>query len=97
MSENNEQPEQEKQQNEQQKQEKREKVESCEHKSERRTAAFISRRLDGVQDQLFDLMADMRTFEHYSEIEDVGWCLMLMQRLKRKYRGFADDGVWPEK
>jgi hypothetical protein len=91
MSENDEKPEQEKQQQ----QEKQEKVESCEHKSERRTAAFITRRLDGVQDQLFDLMADMRTFEHYSEIEDVGWCLMLMQRLKHKYRSFAEDGVWP--
>jgi hypothetical protein len=90
MSENNENHEQEKP-------EKQEKVESCEHKSERRTAAFLCRHLDDLQDRLFDLMADMRTFEHYSEIEDVGFCLMLMQRLKRKYRSFADNGVWPEK
>ena len=69
---------------------------SCEHKSDRRTAEFVARQLGDVQDQLCDLINDMRTFEHYSEIEDAGWCLMLMQRLKRKYRKFAEDGVWPD-
>jgi hypothetical protein len=83
--------------NENEKPEQEEKPQSCEHKSERRTAAFLTRRLDQIQDHLFDLMADMRTFEHYSEIEDAGWCLMLMQRLKRKYRKFAEDGEWPER
>jgi hypothetical protein len=68
----------------------------CEHKSERRTAEFLVSQLSEVQDQLCDLINDMRTFEHYSEIEDAGWCLMLMQRLKKKYRKFAEDGVWPE-
>jgi hypothetical protein len=68
----------------------------CEHKSDRRTADFIAARLADVQDQLCDLIAEMRTFEHYSEIEDTGWCLDLLQRLKRKYRKFADDGVWPD-
>jgi hypothetical protein len=69
---------------------------SCEHKSDRRTAEFLTRQLGELQDQLCDLINDLRTFEHYSEIEDVGWCLMLMQRLKRKYRKFAEEGVWPE-
>jgi len=68
----------------------------CEHKSDRRTAEFLARELGGLQDQLCDLIGDMRTFEHYSEIEDAGWCLMMMQKLKRKYRKFADDGVWSE-
>ena len=71
-------------------------LKSCEHRSEKRTADFLARQLGEVQEQLCDLIADMRTFEHYSEIEDAGWCLRLMQRLKRKYRKFADDGVWPE-
>ena len=71
-------------------------LKSCEHKSDQRTAAFIARELGEVQESLCDLIADMRTFEHYSEIEDAGWCLMLMQRIKRKYRKFAEDGVWPE-
>jgi hypothetical protein len=81
--------------------EKREKkhrkwLKGCEQRSDRRTAEFLARQLGDVQEQLCDLINDMRTFEHYSEIEDAGWCLMLMQRLKRKYRKFAEDGVWPE-
>jgi hypothetical protein len=68
----------------------------CEHKSDQRTAEFLVSQLSEVQEQLCDLINDMRTFEHYSEIEDAGWCLMLMQRLKKKYRKFAEDGVWPE-
>ena len=79
-----------------QKQQQKKRLEGCEHKSDRRTAEFLVGQLSDVQDRLFDLMHDMRTFEHYSEIEDAGWCLMLMQRLKRKYRKFAEDGVWPE-
>ena len=71
-------------------------LKSCEHRSDQRTAEFLARQLGEVQEQLYDLMSDMRTFEHYSEIEDAGWCLMTMQKLKRKYRNFAEDGVWPE-
>jgi hypothetical protein len=71
-------------------------IKSCEHSSDRRTAAYLTQQLGELQDQMCDLINDLRTFEHYSEIEDLGWCLMLMQRLKRKYRKFADDGVWPE-
>ena len=69
---------------------------SCEHKSDRRTAEFLAARLDDVQDQLCDLIADMRTFEHYSEIEDAAWCLRLMQKLKRMYDKFAESGTWPD-
>ena len=69
---------------------------TCEQQSDRRTADFLARQIGELQEHLYDLIADMRTFEHYSEIEDIGWSLMLMQKLKRKYRKFADDGVWPE-
>ena len=71
-------------------------LESCERKSERRTADFVARKLADAQEQICDLIADLRTFEHYSEIEDAGWCLRIMQQLKQKYRKFADDGIWPE-
>ncbi len=69
---------------------------SCEHKSDKRTAEFVVRRLDEVQEQIGDLIPDLRTFEHYSEIEDAGWCLMLLQRLKKKYREFVENGVWAD-
>jgi hypothetical protein len=35
----------------------------------------------------------IKSCEH---VEDAGWCLMLLQSLKRKYRKFAEDGVWPD-
>ena len=68
----------------------------CEHKSDRRTAEFLARRLGDVQDELCDLIADMRTFEHYTAITHAGWCLITIQRLKRRYRDYADGGAWPE-
>lgn len=69
---------------------------SCEHKSDRRTAQFIARQLGEVQEQLCDLLADLRTFEHYSEIENASWCLRLLQGMKTRYHNFADNGVWEE-
>jgi hypothetical protein len=49
-----------------------------------------------VQDQLTDLIPELRIFEHYSEIEDIGTSLFLLQRLKRKYRRFIERGVWED-
>ena len=66
----------------------------CEHQSDRRTAEFVLRRLTEIQDELCDLIPDLRTFEQYSEIEDLTWCTFMLQRLKRKYRKFLDHGVW---
>ena len=81
----------------QKKKRKRQKwIRSCEHRSDKRTAEFVVRRLEELQEQLSDLIPELRTFEHYSEIEDIGWCLMLLQRLKKKYRKFAENGVWED-
>ena len=68
----------------------------CEHESDRRTAQFLARQIGLVQDRFFDLVNDMRTFEHYSQIEDAGWCLKVMQKMKLKYRKFAETGQWEE-
>ena len=69
---------------------------STEHKSDRRTAEFVVRKIGDVQEHLSDLIPDLRTFEHYSEIEDLGWCLMLLQRLKKKYRKYVEHGTWED-
>jgi len=66
----------------------------CEHRSDKRTAEFLAGRLADLQEQLCDLIPDMRVFEHYGEIEDCGWCLRVLQRQKEKYRSFAENGVW---
>ena len=67
-----------------------------EQESDKRTAAFVANRLEEVQETLSDLMADMRTFEHYFDMEWAVFCLRMLQRIKRKYRSFADNGVWPD-
>ena len=68
---------------------------SCEHKSDKRTAEFVVRRLDELQEQICDLIPDLRIFEHYSEIEDVGWCLMLLQRLKKSIASSSKTAYGP--
>jgi hypothetical protein len=70
--------------------------ESGEDKSDKRTAEFVVRRIGEAQERLADLIAEMRTFEHYSEIEDLGFCLRILQRLKKQYRDFAERGVWED-
>jgi hypothetical protein len=69
---------------------------SCEHRSDQRTADFLVRRIAEIQDELADLIADIRTFEHYSEMEDVGWALRVLQRLRKKYEEFSGTGAWED-
>jgi hypothetical protein len=75
---------------------RKEELKSCEHRSDKRTAEFVVRRLGGIQEELSDLIPDLRTFEHYDEIENLSWSLRLLQRIKDKYQGFADRGVWED-
>ena len=67
-----------------------------EHQSDQRTARFVVNQVTDVQDQLCDLVAELRLFEHFSEIEDIGTSLFVLQRLKRKYRKFIERGVWED-
>jgi hypothetical protein len=75
---------------------RRRRLTSCEHRSDVRTAEFIVRRIDEIQDETADLLPDIRTFDHYSEMEDVGWVLRMLQRIKRKYERFATNGAWED-
>jgi hypothetical protein len=74
----------------------RKRLAGCEHRSDKRTAEFLVRRLGDVQEDLADLLAEFRTFRHFSEMEDATWCLMVLDRARKKYVAFADTGVWPE-
>lgn len=67
-----------------------------EHQSDQRTARFVVNQVSDVQDQLCDLVAELRLFEHFSEIEDIGTSLFVLQRLKKKYRKFIERGVWED-
>jgi hypothetical protein len=75
---------------------RKEELKSCEHRSDKRTAEFVARRLGGIQEELSDLIPDLRTFEHCDEIETVSWSLQSLQRIKRKYERFTDRGIWED-
>jgi hypothetical protein len=74
----------------------RKRLASCEHRSDKRTAKFLVRQIRSVQDDLADLLAEFRAFGHFSEMEDLTLCLLLLDRPRKKYAAFADNGVWPE-
>jgi hypothetical protein len=74
----------------------RKRLASCEHRSDKRTAEFVVRQIRCVQDDLADLLAEFRTFDHFSEMEDLTWCLMMLEKARKKYASFVQDGVWPQ-
>jgi hypothetical protein len=70
---------------------------SAEHlASDKRTAQFVAARLCEVQEQLSDLLPDLRSLEHYWDLEELTWCMWKLQVVKEKYRKFADRGTWEE-
>ena len=69
---------------------------ALEHRSDERTAQFLARRLGDIQQDLGDLIADLRTFDHYEQVVDLGLCMWSLQRVKRKYEKFADKGAWED-
>ncbi len=76
------------------KKKERKRLAGCEHKSERRTAEFAVGQLDSVQDQLGDLIPELRMFEQYNELMMLSFNMALLERLKKKLRKFVDNGVW---
>lgn len=66
----------------------------CEHQSDKRTADFAANQLDSIQEQLGDLMPELRIFERYGDMMYLSFNLALIERLKKKLRKFADQGVW---
>ena len=67
-----------------------------ERKADERTARFVAARLEDIQQDLSDLLADLRTFDHYEQVVDVGLCMWRLQEVKRKYEKFAEKGAWED-
>jgi hypothetical protein len=86
-----------KQRKKERKKAKREKkrLAGCEHRSDRRTAEFIVRRVNEVQEEISDLILEFRGFDHFVEVEYAALCVRMLGIVKKKYVEFADDGVWP--
>lgn len=67
-----------------------------ERRADERTARFLVDRLGEIQQDLADLLADLRTFDHYEQVVDVGLCMWRLQGVKRKYEKFAEKGAWDD-
>jgi len=71
-------------------------IEKCEQRSDKRTAEYVVRQITDVQEQLNDLVPELRMFEHYGETITLGFCVSCLQRLKKKYQNFVDNGMWED-
>jgi hypothetical protein len=75
---------------------KKKRQSAFERRADERTARFVAARLGDIQQDLADLLIDLRTFDHYEQVVDVGPCMWRLQDVKRKYEKFADKGAWED-
>jgi hypothetical protein len=75
---------------------RRKQLAAFERRADERTARFVAARLEDIQQDLADLLADLRTFDHYEQVVDVGLCMWRLQDVKRKYEKFAEKGAWDD-
>lgn len=73
---------------------RRAKQQSAERKSDRLTAAYVSNRLEQLQDELGDLIYEFRYMKRFSELEDVAMIAWRLDLLREKCQKFADEGSW---
>ena len=73
---------------------RRHKLKKLEERSDRRTAEFLVRSIEGIETALGDLIPDLQTFEHYCEIQQVSFCLRLIGEMKKKYEKQAEGASW---
>lgn len=72
------------------------KIRKLEERSDRRSAEFLAARFEAIEDELADLMPDLRVFSHYSQIIELTWCLRLLTSLKKRYRKMSEGHVYEE-
>lgn len=72
------------------------KLRKVEERSDRRSAEFLVRRLDGIQADVSDLIPDLQVFEHYFEISMVSLILRLIGDMKKKYERRSEGHSWDE-
>ena len=74
----------------------RKKLRKLEERSDRRTADFVARRLESIEEELGDVIPDLQTFNHYCQIGQVSYCLRLLKEMQKKYRKYADGHTWDD-
>jgi hypothetical protein len=75
---------------------KKKKLRKLQEQSDKRTADFVARRLESIEEEISDLIPDLQTFNHYSQIMQIGWCLRILADLKKKYRKYSDGHTWDD-
>lgn len=67
-----------------------------EARADRRTASFITQRLEEIQEELCDLIPDLKTFGHFDQIGRLMWAVDYLHDLQKKYRKLSDGFTWEE-
>lgn len=75
---------------------KREKIRKLQERSDRRSAEFLVSRFETLEDELADLLPDLRMFSHYTQILELSVILRLVKGLKKKYRKMSDGCSWQD-
>jgi hypothetical protein len=75
---------------------RRRKIAKFQERSDRRTADFLVRRIEEIQTELGDLIPDLQTFDHWTEIAQTTYCIRMLEEIRKKYRKVADGHVWKE-
>lgn len=67
-----------------------------EARADRRTAAYITQRLEELQEELCDLIPDLKTFGHFSQISRLMWAVDHLSDLQKKYSKLATGYSWDD-
>jgi hypothetical protein len=63
-------------------------------RSDKRTAAYLARRLEEIQVELSDLVPDVQSLQRYSDVTLMGWLLGFIEAMRKRHQKFAEDGIW---
>lgn len=64
--------------------------------SDARTAEWVSRRLEGIEADLGDLIPDLQSLGRYDDMTSLSCCMQLVKRMRKRYRKRADGVTWAD-
>ena len=63
---------------------------------DKRSAEFVARMLEEMQEDLADLLPELRTLKRYHEMQSLTYVLSGMENLRSRCQKFVDTGAWTE-
>jgi hypothetical protein len=61
---------------------------------DKRSADFVVRQLQTIENSLADLIPDMQSLSRYDDITYTSLCLGVLKRLRKGYKKIADGQTW---